>query len=185
VLQRLIKWKGLCCTFLELILLTALQYWVSIAISAHNHFDVVFALMDNDIKPYVPQYDSVLDSSAPSWTYDPPVAELKRVVFDQVSEESLKSLVGFCKLYHQYEDIKSAIEQVLILDIRSVRKRKKDRIRDHHDEEKEEMKEDEGPERHRFAIDVLNVVFTVVNEVVNVVCVELDTKLPPGWEIKR
>jgi tRNA-Thr(GGU) m(6)t(6)A37 methyltransferase TsaA len=83
-----------------------------------------------DIKPYIPQYDSIPTAITPSWTYDPPVPALKVVVFRQEAEEGLRRLIPQLKFYKTYEEIRNVIEHVLQLDIRSVRRRRQDRQRD-------------------------------------------------------
>jgi hypothetical protein len=76
--------------------------------------------------------------------------------------------------------------------IRSVRRRKVDKKREAKRKEageaEAELSEDDDAnvvEKHRFAIDVLNVGFTIVEGVANVHKVELDEKLPPKWNIKK
>jgi len=139
-----------------------------------------------DIKPYIPQYDSLPHVLVPDWTYDAPVPSLQAVTFELGTEESLQKLVPSMRFYNSYEDIRSAIEQVLILDIRSIRRRKTDKVRESNStnvsiSENRNEKDENQPEQHRFAIDVLNVVFIVVHNVAHIIAVELDKELPINW----
>lgn len=133
--------------------------------------------------------------------YDPPTTPIQSVIFAEEAEAALLRLVPELRFYSNYEDIHKAIEQVLLLDIRSVRRRKVDRQREAKkgkkpvkgneatvdsgngdDEGEAEGEEDvEDVEKHRFAIDVLNVGFKVEGGVVHVFKIELDEKLPPKW----
>lgn len=64
-------------------------------------------------------------------------------------------------------DIRNAIEQVLRLDIRSVRKRQLDREREAKGEE---------CARHRFSLDRLNIIFTICKDKGSVMLVEEDKR---------
>lgn len=90
-----------------------------ISISGH---DFVHQTPVLDIKPYIPA-DCNLDFGCPSWVSETKAAEVDcPVVF---SEVALKALVTFveerqCRFYDTLTDAQHAIEQMLVLDIRSV-----------------------------------------------------------------
>jgi tRNA-Thr(GGU) m(6)t(6)A37 methyltransferase TsaA len=145
-----------------------------------------------DIKPYIPSYDSLPDATAPSWTSDAPVSPLQGVVFQPDADTELARLVPALRFYNKHEDIRAAIEQVLLLDIRSVRRRRQDRnsemtsdVSTSNEEEGDFDGDDDagsgGPQHHRFAIDVLNVVFIVSSGIATVLKVEIDQMLPDNW----
>eukprot|EP00026_Physarum_polycephalum_P010151 Phypoly_transcript_10303.p2 GENE.Phypoly_transcript_10303~~Phypoly_transcript_10303.p2 ORF type:complete len:124 (+),score=31.54 Phypoly_transcript_10303:932-1303(+) len=119
---------------------------------------------------------------------------MKSVVFAEEAEAALRSLIPELRFYSNFDDIRKAIEEVLLLDIRSVRRRKVDKRREKQRKERgegqvdeEEIDEDDDTnviEKHRFAIDVLNVGFTVVEGVANVFKIEMDEKIPENWTKK-
>eukprot|EP01113_Clastostelium_recurvatum_P016272 TRINITY_DN19272_c0_g1_i3.p2 TRINITY_DN19272_c0_g1~~TRINITY_DN19272_c0_g1_i3.p2 ORF type:complete len:114 (+),score=24.71 TRINITY_DN19272_c0_g1_i3:728-1069(+) len=91
----------------------------------------------------------------------------------------MRALMPTLKYYRDYDELRALIKQVLIQDIRSVRRRKYDQ---EYDRDKRKSKarviEDDGqPERHRVSIDNLNVVFIVVDNVCTVVIIENDSML--------
>ncbi|EFA74717.1 hypothetical protein PPL_11748 [Heterostelium album PN500] len=134
-----------------------------------------------DVKPYIKHYDSLPDAVNPAWTLTPTVPPLKDVIVLPEACEQLKVLVNrkVLKFYDNFDDIHLAIKQVLVEDIRSIRKRKSDRIHDSKEDEaaNDFEEEDKGPEKHRFCIDTLNVKFTVEDQIATVFEIELDVVL--------
>ena len=72
-----------------------------------------------DIKPYIPAYDSLPDAIVPSWILEgvPPLD----VTFSDVALEKLEQLVPKMRFCADFDNALLAIEEVLRLDIRSVR----------------------------------------------------------------
>jgi len=73
-----------------------------------------------DIKPYISRYDSFPQATISTWIAEPPRPQLDKVLFDSEAEKQLKNLLPMLKFYDNYDDIKTAIEEVLIQDPRSV-----------------------------------------------------------------
>eukprot|EP01133_Synstelium_polycarpum_P000376 gene376-440_t len=138
-----------------------------------------------DVKPYIKHYDAVFDAVNPAWTLTPTVQPLKAVHISAEADAQLVALVNrrILKFYDNVDDIRTAIMQVLIEDIRSTRKRKSDKIHEAaaknggNDEEDESTVVEEGPEKHRFCIDTLNVRFTVEDEIAHVFEIQHDIVL--------
>ncbi|EGC31267.1 hypothetical protein DICPUDRAFT_82827 [Dictyostelium purpureum] len=126
-----------------------------------------------DVKPYS-VHDSVKSVVNPAWVTQPVVPPLDDVIILDVAKDQLRAFVDSKKLkfYDNYQDIETCIIEVLTEDIRSVRKRKSDKLKDiksNESNQDNDEKEDDGqPEKHRFSIDILNVRFTVVNQVATV-----------------
>lgn len=107
-------------------------------------------LIDNtpilDIKPYIPEYDSIQKDEfvkVPKWISDK--KEMK-VDFSKDSLISLKDLVSNLEYYNNFDEIKEAIIQVLQLDPRSVSRKKTEET------------------DYAFYIDCLNVVVFIKND---------------------
>ncbi|KAF2076234.1 hypothetical protein CYY_002475 [Polysphondylium violaceum] len=126
-----------------------------------------------DVKPYS-VHDSVDDVLNPEWVIKPVVPPLDNVIILDEAKQQLKALVPKMKFYDNYDDIEQCIKEILTEDIRSVRKRRSDKQRDANkdnkdqDDQEEEDQTEKGPEKHRFCIDILNVRFTVVDQVATV-----------------
>jgi tRNA (Thr-GGU) A37 N-methylase len=73
-----------------------------------------------DVKPYIALYDSVKDSRVASWITEAPRPPLARVLFTSEAEESLREILPRLKFYTSFEEIRSAIEAILITDPRSI-----------------------------------------------------------------
>ncbi|KYR02683.1 hypothetical protein DLAC_00142 [Tieghemostelium lacteum] len=142
-----------------------------------------------DIKPYS-VHDTVINPINPQWVTVPVAKRLLDVIILDSAKEELLALVntGRMKFYDNYPDIEQCIKEVLIEDIRSVRKRKSDKNRsnnnnnnnnsdDEDNEQQQQQSKESGPEKHRFSIDILNVRFTVENEIATVFKVEEDDVL--------
>lgn len=97
-----------------------------------------------DIKPYVPQYDSVTEATVPEWIVAPPVVPLS-VEFTEEAVEELRGFLekGILEYYSDLEETKVAITEVLTLDPRSIYWRKK------YDGDKKST--------YGFCLDVLNI----------------------------
>eukprot|EP01132_Coremiostelium_polycephalum_P009071 gene9071-11110_t len=143
-----------------------------------------------DVKPYS-VHDSIDSPINPKWVTTPVVPPLNDVIILEEAKESLRRIVesGKLKFYDNYQDIETCIIQVLTEDIRSVRKRKSDRLKEEKskqqdsDQEDEDLKDDEsekGPEKHRFSLDILNVRFTVENQIATVFEIHEDIILNEG-----
>ncbi|GAM28109.1 hypothetical protein SAMD00019534_112850, partial [Acytostelium subglobosum LB1] len=134
-----------------------------------------------DVKPYIKHYDSVEEAINPAWTLTPTVPPLKEVRILPEADEQLQALVNkkILKFYDNFDDIRLAIMQVLIEDIRSIRKRKSDKIHDLTKDTVEKLSDEEDltPEKHRFCIDTLNVRFTVVDQIAEVFEIQHDIVL--------
>lgn len=79
-----------------------------------------------DIKPYITTYDSFENSRIPDWIKQ--TVNKERIVnFQNDSEVKLKELVEISQLqfYNSFDEIKSAIIQILSVDIRSKEQIKK------------------------------------------------------------
>ncbi|EGG14628.1 hypothetical protein DFA_10886 [Cavenderia fasciculata] len=131
-----------------------------------------------DVKPYLQMYDSIPEAINPSWISD--FVPLEDVVISKEADQQLAELVKrkVLKFYNNFDDVRTAICQVLIEDIRSIRKRKSDKEREKGEKaDDQEQQEEAGPEQHRFCLDTINVCFTVENQKAYVSKIELDQVL--------
>lgn len=81
-----------------------------------------------DIKPYIPASDSLPSCRVPGWVAgggDPVVPPLKRVTFSQEANAQLRTLVPRLRFYNTVESVQAAIEDVLLLDIRTTHMRQR------------------------------------------------------------
>eukprot|EP01116_Phalansterium_solitarium_P024210 TRINITY_DN8804_c0_g1_i1.p1 TRINITY_DN8804_c0_g1~~TRINITY_DN8804_c0_g1_i1.p1 ORF type:complete len:421 (+),score=123.49 TRINITY_DN8804_c0_g1_i1:14-1276(+) len=96
-----------------------------------------------DVKPYLPDYDAVPDAAIPDWIKDPPIAQRSlQVSFTDEALATLQKLLPSLKYYQTLDEVRTGIEQVLRLDIRTIHMRKK-HVEGH----------------YGFCFDTLNVVF--------------------------
>jgi len=77
-----------------------------------------------DIKPYIPDYDSVTDAKVPSWMTGVRPS-IPSVTFTEEAEKQLKDMLQHCKFYESYEEIKGTIVDILKNDPRSTYRKKK------------------------------------------------------------
>ncbi|KAM9990307.1 hypothetical protein ACTFIY_006345 [Dictyostelium cf. discoideum] len=138
-----------------------------------------------DVKPYS-VHDSVKSVINPAWVTIPIVPPLDNVIILDVAKKQLQYFVDKKKLkfYDNYNDIETCIIEILTEDIRSVRKRKQDKLTDQKLKQNKDtnssttttnntddtalLQEEEGPEKHRFSLDILNIRFTVENQIATV-----------------
>ncbi|PRP87221.1 hypothetical protein PROFUN_01483 [Planoprotostelium fungivorum] len=102
-----------------------------------------------DIKPYVKEYDSLPDAHTADWIQTPKVESFKGVQWTEKAERQFEKNKGSLSLYQGIpESLRNAINQVLLLDIRTQHER--------------QNKARETPNlTHTFRIDSLLVEFTV------------------------
>eukprot|EP01118_Nematostelium_gracile_P016250 TRINITY_DN668_c0_g1_i3.p1 TRINITY_DN668_c0_g1~~TRINITY_DN668_c0_g1_i3.p1 ORF type:complete len:172 (+),score=37.39 TRINITY_DN668_c0_g1_i3:381-896(+) len=72
-----------------------------------------------DIKPYIHKYDSVENSTVPSWIDTPPRDPPSHVIFSTIALQHLEQLVPSLEYYSCVHDIKTAIEEILYADPRT------------------------------------------------------------------
>jgi tRNA-Thr(GGU) m(6)t(6)A37 methyltransferase TsaA len=100
-----------------------------------------------DIKPYVPA-DVIQDPKVPGWVAGggkPAVEQISRVNFSEEAREQLRKAMPSLKFYRTEEEALKAIEEILLLDIRTTH-----------------MKEKHSRKVYGVCIDTVNVVFEVV-----------------------
>jgi len=110
-----------------------------------------------DIKPYIPQYDSIPNAVTPEWIHAP--SALTEVVFEEKAEEQLKEYFFKLKKFRgkSVEDVRQTIKEVLLADPRSAYRKSKC-----------------AEELFGFHLDVLNIQCLIPNaSSVHVVNVEL------------
>jgi tRNA-Thr(GGU) m(6)t(6)A37 methyltransferase TsaA len=96
-----------------------------------------------DIKPYIPEYDSIPEKECrvAKWITSPNT--ITKVTFTEDAIKELKEFLPKCEYYHTMEETMDAITQILQLDPRSV-SRKKSNI-----------------EKYAFYVDNLNVIVVI------------------------
>ena len=73
-----------------------------------------------DVKPYIPQYDSLPNAVSPNWITEAPRAKLDKVSFTPQAESQLRDMIPKLRFYNSYDEITQAIEELLVQDPRSV-----------------------------------------------------------------
>lgn len=72
-----------------------------------------------DIKPYIPEYDSVPSAVSPAWIRRPPRAQMQTIAWTPVAEEHLAQVMPRLRFYDNIADVRAAIEEVAREDPRS------------------------------------------------------------------
>eukprot|EP00026_Physarum_polycephalum_P010371 Phypoly_transcript_10533.p1 GENE.Phypoly_transcript_10533~~Phypoly_transcript_10533.p1 ORF type:complete len:355 (+),score=31.54 Phypoly_transcript_10533:68-1132(+) len=76
-----------------------------------------------DVKPYIPQYDSIPDATTPQWVTEP--SQLTTVAFTDCALQSLNEYLPYLKHFNDVAQLRKTIEDVVLSDIRSVYRKKK------------------------------------------------------------
>ena len=72
-----------------------------------------------DIKPYIPEYDSIPSALSPEWIRRPPREKMKALHWSPLAEEHLRKILPQLRFYDTVDDIRAAIEEVAREDPRS------------------------------------------------------------------
>eukprot|EP01119_Soliformovum_irregulare_P009313 TRINITY_DN2253_c2_g1_i1.p1 TRINITY_DN2253_c2_g1~~TRINITY_DN2253_c2_g1_i1.p1 ORF type:complete len:275 (-),score=81.43 TRINITY_DN2253_c2_g1_i1:13-837(-) len=77
-----------------------------------------------DIKPYIPNYDSITNAITPDWIHHTPSSYV-HVYWEDAALHQLEQHIEECKHFQSVKDVKDAIDQLLTLDIRTQHQRSK------------------------------------------------------------
>jgi mRNA-degrading endonuclease RelE of RelBE toxin-antitoxin system len=112
-----------------------------------------------DIKPYLPEYDSLPQAVTPQWILHTP-SQFNSIHWSDTAFSQLESHLDHLEFYHNSKELKETIDQIVKLDIRSVN-------------QKNLHKERSG--NYKFRIDKLLVGFEFLGEKCTVISVDIYT----------